>query len=139
MPISLIIARLIMNYVTSETIAASLNDVDWSATGNESQAVLMANAWLNEQRLPTYTDDVPSEILAAGAYIAQEVIAGTMYQGRKEGAVVSKSVKAGSVSSSKTYASGVDGQAMSAGESMALVLIKPFKVCTPIVVPLGRF
>jgi len=128
-----------MNYVTSETIAASLNDVDWSATGNEQQAVLMANAWLNEQRLPTYTDDVPNEILAAGAYIAKEVIAGTMYQGRTEGAVVSKSVKAGSVSSSKTYADGVDGQAMSAGEQMALVLIKPFKICTPIVVPLGRF
>lgn len=128
-----------MNYVTSETIAASLNDVDWAASGNEQQAVLMANAWLNEQRLPTYADAVPTEILAAGAYIAQEVIAGTMYQGRKDGLITSKSVKAGSVSSSKTYAEGVDGQAMSAGESMALVLIKPFKVCTPIVVPLGRF
>ena len=128
-----------MNYVTSTTIAASLNDIDWAALGNEQQAVLMANAWLNEQRLPTYTDDVPNEILAAGAYIAKEVIAGTMYQGRKEGVLASKSVKAGSVSSSKTYASGVDGQAMSAGESMALVLIKPFKACTPIVVPLGRF
>lgn len=128
-----------MIYVTAETIAASLNDVDWPASGNEQQAVLMANAWLNEQRLPTYADDVPSEILAAGAYIAKEVIAGTMYQGRKDGLITSKSVKAGSVSSSKTYASGVDGQAMSAGESMALVLIKPFKLCTPIVVPLGRF
>lgn len=128
-----------MNYVTSTTIAASLNDADWAATGNETLAVLMANAWLNEQRLPTYTDDVPNEILAAGAYIAQEVIAGTMYQGRSEGVLASKSVKAGSVSSSKTYASGVDGQAMSAGESMALVLIRPFKICTPIVVPLGRF
>ncbi|OEH66766.1 MAG: hypothetical protein BAX61_13250 [Psychrobacter sp. B29-1] len=127
-----------MNYVTSTTIAASLNDIDWAALGNEQQAVLMANAWLNEQRLPDY-DVVPTEILAAGAYIAKEVIAGTMYQGRKDGLITSKSVKAGSVSSSKTYAEGVDGQAMSAGESMALVLIKPFKVCTPIVVPLGRF
>lgn len=127
-----------MNYVTSDTVTDVLG-ADWAASGNEQQAVLMANAWLNEQRLPTYTDDVPNEILAAGAYIAQEVIAGTMYQGRSEGVLASKSVKAGSVSSSKTYASGVDGQAMSAGESMALVLIKPFKICTPIVVPLGRF
>ena len=127
-----------MIYVTAETIAASLDDVDWSATGNEQQAVLLANAWLNQQRLPDY-DVVPTEILAAGAYIAKEVIAGNMYQGRSEGVLASKSVKAGSVSSSKTYASGVDGQAMSAGESMALALIKPFKVCTPIVVPLGRF
>lgn len=128
-----------MNYVTSETIAASLDDIDWSATGNEQQAVLMANAWLNEQRLPTYDDVVPSEILAAGAYIAKEVIAGTMYQGRIEGAVVSKSVKAGSVSSSKTYADGVDGQAMSAGEQMALALIAPYKTTAPLIFELGRF
>ena len=128
-----------MNYVTSETIAASLNDVDWSATGSEQQAVLMANAWLNEQRLPTYTNDVPTEILAAGAYIAKEVIAGTMYQGRKDGLITSKSVKAGPVTSSKTYASGVDGQAMSAGESMALALIAPYIMSAPLVVPLGRF
>ena len=127
-----------MNYVTAETIAASLNDVDWSAAGNEQQAILLANAWLNQQRLPDY-DDVPNEILAAGAYIAKEVIAGTMYQGRTEGAVVSKSVKAGSVSSSKTYASGADGQAMSAGESMALALIAPYKTTAPLIVPLGRF
>lgn len=128
-----------MNYVTSETIAASLNDVDWAALGNEAQAVLMANAWLNEQRLPTYTDDVPNEILAAGAYIAKEVIAGSMYQGRKDGIVVSKSVKAGPVTSSKTYAAGADGQALSAGESMALALIAPFKTTPPLIVELGRF
>ena len=128
-----------MNYVTSTTIAASLNDVDWSATGNEAQAVLMANAWLNQHRLPSYTDVVPNEILAAGAYIAKEVIAGTMYQGRKDGLITSKSVKAGSVSSSKTYASGVDGQAISAGEQMALALIAPYIMSAPLIVPLGRF
>ena len=128
-----------MNYVNSTTIAASLNDVDWSATGNEAQAVLLANSWLNSHRLPTYTDAVPEQILAAGAYIAQEVIAGNMYQGRKDGLITSKSVKAGSVSSSKTYASGVDGQAISAGEQMALALIASFILSAPLVVPLGRF
>ena len=127
-----------MNYVTNDTVTDILG-ADWAASGNEAQAVLMANAWLNEQRLPTYTDDVPSEILAAGAYIAKEVIAGTMYQGRKDGLITSKSVKAGSVSSSKTYASGVDGQAISAGEQMALALIAPFIMSAPLIVPLGRF
>lgn len=127
-----------MNYVTNDTVTDVLG-ADWSATGNEQQAVLMANAWLNEQRLPIYADDVPNEILAAGAYIAKEVIAGNMYQGRTEGAVVSKSVKAGSVSSSKTYASGADGQAMSAGESMALALIAPYKTTAPLILELGRF
>ena len=127
-----------MNYVTNDTVTDILG-ADWAASGNEAQAVLMANAWLNEQRLPTYTDAVPEQILAAGAYIAQEVIAGNMYQGRKDGLITSKSVKAGSVSSSKTYASGVDGQAISAGEQMALALIAPFIMSAPLIVPLGRF
>lgn len=128
-----------MDYVTTQTIATSLDDVNWAATGNSSQAVLLANAWLNEKHLPIYDDVVPNAILAAGAYIAKEVIAGNMYQGRKDGLITSKSVKAGSVSSSKTYASGVDGQAISAGEQMAVTLIAPFKTAPPLIVELGRF
>ena len=127
-----------MIYVTNESVSAILGP-DWAATGNEVQAVLLANSWLNQHRLPTYTDAIPEQILAAGAYIAQEVIAGNMYQGRKDGLITSKSVKAGSVSSSKTYASGVDGQAISAGEQMALALIAPYIMSVPLVVPLGRF
>lgn len=127
-----------MNYVTNETVTTVLG-ANWAATGNATQAILLANAWLNQHRLPTYDDVVPTELLYAGAYIAQEVVTGNMYQGRKDGLITSKSVKAGSVSSSKTYAEGVDGQAMSAGESMALVLIKPYVLSMPLVVPLGRF
>ena len=127
-----------MQYVTSDTVTTVLGP-EWSGAGSETLAVLMANAWLNQHRLPTYTDAVPEQILAAGAYIAKEVIAGNMYQGRKDGLITSKSVKAGSVSSSKTYASGVDGQAISAGEQMALALIASFIMSAPLVVPLGRF
>lgn len=127
-----------MQYVTSDTVTTVLGP-EWSGAGSETLAVLMANAWLNQHRLPTYTDAVPEQILAAGAYIAKEVIAGNMYQGRKDGLITSKSVKAGSVSSSKTYANGVDGQAISAGEQMALALIASFIMSAPLVVPLGRF
>lgn len=127
-----------MNYVTLLTVTDVLG-ADWAVNGDANQAVLLANAWLNQHRLPNYTDAVPEQILAAGAYIAQEVIAGNMYQGRKDGLITSKSVKAGSVSSSKTYASGVDGQAISAGEQMALALIAPFIMSAPLIVPLGRF
>ena len=127
-----------MQYVTSDTVITVLGP-EWSGAGSETLAVLMANAWLNQHRLPTYTDAVPEQILAAGAYIAKEVIAGNMYQGRKDGLITSKSVKAGSVSSSKTYANGVDGQAISAGEQMALALIAPYIMSAPLVVPLGRF
>ena len=127
-----------MNYVTLLTVTDVLG-ADWAVNGDANQAVLLANAWLNQHRLPTYTDAVPEYILAAGAYIAQEVIAGNMYQGRKDGLITSKSVKAGSVSSSKTYAEGADGQAMSAGEQMALALIAPYIMSAPLIVPLGRF
>lgn len=127
-----------MNYVTDATVTTVLG-ADWAVTGDANQAILLANAWLNQHRLPSYTDAVPEQILAAGAYIAKEVIAGNMYQGRKDGLITSKSVKAGSVSSSKTYASGADGQAISAGEQMALALIAPFIMSAPLVVPLGRF
>lgn len=127
-----------MNYVTIDTVTDVLG-ADWATSGDGNTAVLLANAWLNEKRLPLYDDVVPAEILAAGAYIAKEVMAGNMYQGRSEGVLASKSVKAGSVSSSKTYASGADGQAMSAGESMALALIAPYKTTAPLIMPLGRF
>ena len=126
-----------MDYVTNETVTTELG-ADWAATGNANQAVLLANAWLNGKRLGSF-EIVPKSILAAGAYIAQEVIAGNLYQGRKDGLITSKSVKAGPVSSSKTYASGVDGQAMSAGEQMALALIAPYITTAPLIVELGRF
>lgn len=126
-----------MNYVTNETVTTELG-ADWSALGNANTAVLLANAWLNEKRLIAF-DVVPNAVLAAGAYIAQEVIAGKLYQGRKDGIVVSKSVKAGPVTSSKTFAAGADGQAISAGEQMALALIVPYIHSSPLVVPLGRF
>lgn len=127
-----------MDYVTNETVTTELDDVNWAATGNATQAVLLANAWLNGKQLGSF-EIVPKPILAAGAYIAQEVIAGNLYQGRKDGLIVSKSVKAGPVSSSKTYASGVDGQALSAGESMALALITPYITTAPLIVELGRY
>lgn len=126
-----------MDYVTNETVTTVLG-ADWAATGNGQQAVLLANAWLNEKRLIAF-DVVPNAVLAAGAYIAKEVIAGNMYQGRKDGIVVSKSVKAGPVTSSKTYAEGVDGQAISAGEQMALALIAPYIKTAQLIVELGRF
>ena len=127
-----------MNYVTIDTVTDVLG-ADWATSGDGNTAVLLANAWLNEKRLTLYDDVVPDSILHAGAYIAKEVIAGNMYQGRKDGIVVSKSVKAGPVTSSKTFAAGADGQALSAGESMALALIAPFKTTPPLIIELGRY
>ncbi|WP_323841586.1 MULTISPECIES: hypothetical protein [unclassified Moraxella] len=92
---------------------------------DNKRAVMLANAWLKQHRLVEF-DDVPDDVLMAGALIAEAVADGDMYQGRSEGVVVSKSVKAGEVSTAKTYASGADGMAISANEQMALALIKPY-------------
>ena len=50
--------------------------------------------------------------------------------GGEEGVVVSKSVKAGDVSSSKTYASGTDGEPISQAEQQALLLLAAYLVKT---------
>ena len=89
----------------------------------------LANAWLAEKRLPPF-EVAPPDVLMAGALVAQSIAKGEMYQGRTEGVVVSKSVKAGDVSSSKTYASGTDGEPISQAEQQALLLLAPYLVKT---------
>lgn len=104
---------------------------------DNERAVMLANAWLKSQNLPDF-DTVPDDVLLAGALIAEAVDNDEMYQGRSEGVVVSKSVKAGEVSTSKTYAGGVDGAPISANEQMALALIEPYKQKLVAQVTVGR-
>lgn len=127
-----------MQYVTSDNVTTVLG-ADWALAGNETLAILMANAWLNQYRLPIYTDVVPIEIITAGAYIAQEFIAGNMYQSSTEGVVTSKTVKVGEVSTSKTFSSNDVSQLLTVGEQIANTLIAPYLLGMVVVVPLGRF
>ena len=118
-----------MSYLSIETVTASLDDANWAANGDGHLSVMLANAWLAEKRLPSF-EVVPTDVLMAGALIARSIAKGEMYQGRTEGVVVSKSVKAGDVSSSKTYASGTDGEPISQAEQQALLLLAPYLVKT---------
>lgn len=118
-----------MNYVTADTVAASLDDPAWFGSGNPDRAVKMANAWLNAQGLPTYAsaDDIPQPILDAGAEIASECAAGKMFTGRTEGVVKSKESSAQTGTHvKKTYADGAQGQPITAGEELANSLIQPY-------------
>lgn len=117
------------NYLTIESVTASLQDANWASNGNANLSVMLANSWLAEKRLPPF-EVAPPDVLMAGALIAQSIAKGEMYQGRTEGVVVSKSVKAGDVSSSKTYASGTDGEPISQAEQQALLLLAPYLVKT---------
>ena len=118
-----------MSYLSIETVTASLNDANWAANGDANLSVMLANAWLDSQKLPMF-EVAPPKVLMAGALIAQSIAKGEMYQGRTEGVVVSKSVKAGDVSSSKTYASGTDGEPISQAEQQALLLLAKYLVKT---------
>lgn len=130
-----------MTYVTTQTVA-DLVGVNWFGTGDAGLAVQLANAWLSAKNLPEYDtiDAVPDDIKRAGAEIAKEVAKGNLFAGSKEGVVASKAIKAGSVSTSKTYVEGTS--AITAGEQIALMLIKPYIEAAPtrfVSLALGRY
>lgn len=105
-------------YVTVEQVDALLGPT-WAPDDQKARAVLMANTWITNLGLPEF-DPVPDDIIQAGAEIAREAAAGNIY-GSKETGVLSKSVNADGVSSSKTYSE--SSRTISAGESFALALL----------------
>lgn len=101
-----------------------LNTVD----GIDERTVLVVNAYIANKGVQITGDEIPPAIKQAGIELAKAFIAGELLAGRKEGVVVSKSAQAGDVSTSKTYASGADGQPISAGQMIADALLEPFIV-----------
>ncbi|QXI45145.1 hypothetical protein HU734_010410 [Pseudomonas wayambapalatensis] len=105
-------------YITVEQVNALLGPT-WAPDDQKARAVLMANTWLTNLGLPEF-DPVPDDVIQAGTEIAREAAAGNIY-GSKETGVLSKSVDADGVSSSKTYSE--SSRTISAGESFALALL----------------
>lgn len=105
-------------FITVEQVDALLGPT-WAPDDQKARAVLMANTWLTNLGLPEF-DPVPDDVIQAGAEIAREAAAGNIY-GSKETGVLSKSVDADGVSSSKTYSE--YSRNISAGESFALALL----------------
>ncbi|MHA3884574.1 hypothetical protein [Stutzerimonas degradans] len=108
-------------YITIAQVDELLG-ADWAAEDKKARAVLMANVWLAERLTATFSE-VPDAVVQAGAEIAQLAASGGLY-GAQEREVVSTSVTAGPVQSSKTFKDG--SKALSAAESFALALIKPW-------------
>lgn len=108
-------------YVTVAEVDTLLG-AGWAGTGDSARAVLMANAWLSAKPLPAFSP-IPAEVVQAGAEIAREAAAGKLYASREAG-LLSKSVEADGVSSSKTYASGA--RVVSEGEQLAIALLAPW-------------
>lgn len=109
------------DYITVAEVDALLG-AGWAGTGDPARAVLMANAWLSARPLPAFSA-VPAEVVQAGAELAREAAAGKLYATRETG-LLSKSVEASGVSSSKTFA--VGARVVSEGEQLALALLAPW-------------
>lgn len=92
----------------------------------QNRILKVINAYIMNKGVKFYSEIVPDDIVLAGVELAKAFIAGELYAGRKEGVVTSKSSKAGDVSVSKTYADGVDGQAMSQSQMIADALLQPY-------------
>ncbi len=110
-----------IKYITIEDVDAELG-VDWTTADRKARAVLVANVWLTNKNLPEL-DPTPDEWKSAGAEIAKEAANGKIY-GTSEKGLLSKSVKADTVSSTKTFS--IDHKIVSAGESLALALLDPW-------------
>lgn len=95
----------------------------WAGSGDEALAVTMANAWLTAKITQPVPDPVPDEIKLAGAQVAKEAAAGALYVATETG-ILSKSVEADGVKSSKSYSE--TARRVSAGEAFAEALIKPW-------------
>jgi len=109
------------DYVSVQDVNALLG-MSWAAADKKPRAVMVANVWMTNLGLRDVTP-LPDEFKQAGAEIAREAAEGRIY-GAKETGVLSQSVQAGDVSSSKSFSH--TAKVYTAGESLALALLKPW-------------
>ncbi len=108
-------------YINVADVDAALG-TDWTSPEKKERAVLIANVWLTNRKLPELSS-IPEEWKLAGAEVARDAAKGLVYGSRETG-VQTKSVSADTVSSSKTYREGA--QTFTAGESLAMALLAPW-------------
>ncbi|MGB5955376.1 hypothetical protein [Pseudomonas sp.] len=108
-------------YITIEQVDDLLGG-GWAPQDQKPRSVLMANTWLTNLRLPGF-EAIPIDVIQAGVEVAKEAAIGNLYQAKETG-VLSKSVNADGVSTSKTYSE--SSRSISAGESFALALLAQY-------------
>ena len=116
-------------YITVADVDALLGSA-WAPEEKKALAVMQANAYLTSLSLVGIDmDAMPEEVKQAGAQLAQAAAAGTLYQQHTEGTLEAKTVKAGSVSTSRSYASLDRTSASAQPEAIqfALALLTPWR------------
>ena len=116
-------------YITVADVDAILGS-DWTTEDKKARSVMQANAYLTSMNLVGVDmDDVPIEVKQAGAELAKVASEGKLYQQKTEGSLEAKTVKAGSVTTSKTFAS-LDSSkiiAQPGDVQFALALLTPWR------------
>ncbi len=116
-------------YITVADVDAILG-ADWTTEDKKARSVMQANAYLTSLNLVGVDmDAVPDELKQAGAELAKVASEGELYQQKTEGSLEAKTVKAGSVTTSKTFAS-IDTSKLIAQPGdvqFALALLSPWR------------
>lgn len=116
-------------YITVADVDGILG-AGWAAGDLKQEAVFEANAYLTALNLVGIDmDDIPNDVKEAGARLAKCASQGKLYQQQTEGSLEAKTVKAGSVSTSKTFGS-IDKTstiAKPACVQLALALLTPWR------------
>lgn len=103
---------------------------DWAAEELKGEAVFEANAYMTALNLVRIDmDNIPDDVKQAGARLAKCASQGKLYQQQTEGSLEAKTVKAGSVTTSKTFGS-VDKTGTAAQPAcvqLALALLTPWR------------
>ena len=116
------------NYITVADVDTILGST-WTTEDKKVRAVMQANAYLTSLKLVGIDmDAIPEDVKLAGAELAQTAALGKLYQQTTEGALEAKTVKAGSVTTSKTFASFDSSKttALPDGVQLALALLNPW-------------
>lgn len=116
------------NYITVADVDAILGPA-WTTEDKKARAVMQANAYMTSLNLIGIDmNAIPEEVKQAGAELAKTAADGKLYQQKTEGSLEAKTVKAGSVTTSKTFAS-LDSSKLIAQPSdvqFALALLNPW-------------
>lgn len=116
-------------YITVADVDAILG-TNWAPDDKKARAVLQANAYLTSLNLVGVDmTAIPDEVKQAGAELAVVASQGKLYQQQTEGSLEAKTVKAGSVSTSRTFASIDSSKSTSLpdGVQFALSLLQPWR------------
>jgi len=116
-------------YITVADVDRILG-ADWAPDEAKEETVFEANAYLTSLNLVGIDmDDIPDDVKQAGARLAKCASQGKLYVQQTEGALEAKTVKAGSVSTSKSFGS-IDKTSTAAQAScvqLALALLSPWR------------